>query len=589
MKGSLVNRADLDDKDESHNADRSTATVSNVVNHIDFADTDVVAPPPLLSRQEPVRVTAPRVTFHRAQPRMIVDVDEFMDVENKEDITQRTEDDDSIPSALPYPQRSASQKAAIAAVLGRDDDDDDDDNKGCDLHECDEKRKGASVTDCTADLSEDEIAAVVPPNLQRHTGGRNVTPGAFSVPGRGSVALNRRGSTRRSQTEELDVGGDGIHMISATLVDADAPVLVYAERLWWKRRLVWCVSAWMLFAVTVVSVSITIAIRLTSRDPPSSNTPPSNPPPPETVSFEADESANTTIVPTKMVASRSPSASPIVASPPPTALATMISMHAASWGVLTSCSDFNDEFESYEMVFSCVGGRIKLEREENVECQKSAGDQRKLSCRLKSSGTHIDALTTNVYQNATGLALFSCRDTLSAALLGTGQLLNVSVPNCSSSFSTFGTASTFVSMARFCQEGDDLEFRDVFNDCVVGEKCFVGTPSLPLCAVANEDDNQDGRFRTNDFFNDFIDEAAKFVDEAISFCYETTSGCNNQTANSGECSLSVPDVTSENTPAFFEICGDPANSEEDIDSMWMTSKEKLDPSKRMEVIVQDIL
>ncbi len=572
MKGSLVNRVDVDDKNESHEAGRSITTVSNIVNHVDLADT-VTTPPPILSCQEPVRVTAPRVTCNRARPRMIVDVDEFMDVESKEDFSNRT-NEDSIPSALPYPQRSASQNAAVAAVIGRDDDDDDD--KRYDLEECDEKRKGESVTDCTADLSEDEIAAIIPPNLQRHIGGRNVTPGAFPVPGRGSVSLNRRGpaSARRSQTEELDECGDGLHMISATLVDADAPMLVYAERLWWKRRLVWCVSAWMLLAVTVLSVSITLAIRLTSGNTASEN-------PPETVSSASDGSSNTSIVPNLAVPSKSPSASPIDASPSPTEMidppGTMIAMHAASWGVLTSCSDYNDEFESYEMVFNCIGGRIKLERSENVECQESAVDPRKLSCRLKSSGTYTD-----VYQQATGLALFSCRDTISGGLMGIGQLFNVSVPNCSSSFSTYDTASTFVSMARFCKEGNDVQFRDVLvNECKLGGTCLVVLPSEPDCLV----ENNDGQFRTLNWFDDFKNEIGNIADEAISFCYESTTACDNQTVNSGECILSVPGVTSENVA----IACDPGNSEANIDDMWMTSKAELDPSKRMDVIVQDIL
>jgi hypothetical protein len=196
--------------------ERTTGMPSNVLNSVDFNDNETA--PPSLSRQEPV--AAPRVTFTRARRRMIVDVDEFMDIDNKEDFSNSA--DDSMPSALPYPKRSASQNAAIKAVLGHDDFDGGEGDKPKKL---DEKHSGVcsdSVAGYTVDLSEDEIAAIVPPDLQRQSGNHNSTPGAFAVPGRGDVVApiassRARASTRRSRNE-VDEHCDGVHMISATLV-----------------------------------------------------------------------------------------------------------------------------------------------------------------------------------------------------------------------------------------------------------------------------------------------------------------------------------------------------------------------------------
>jgi hypothetical protein len=237
---------------------------------VNFADLDdIEAAPPRLSRPEAIPVSAPPVTLNSPHRRMIVDVDEYMDTENKDDFADSV--DDSIPSALSTPERSASQNAAIKAVLGHDDFD-----KGTDepkkINDKLTIASSDSVTGYTADLSEDEIAAIIPPELQRQSGSHNSTPGAFSVPGRADVSglppvsTRARSASRRSHTGIDEYGGDGIHMISATLVgndagetdmNQDAPMLVYAERLWWKRRFVLCLSVWILLAIAAISVSIT--------------------------------------------------------------------------------------------------------------------------------------------------------------------------------------------------------------------------------------------------------------------------------------------------------------------------------------------
>lgn len=578
---------------ESHSqsndqADRTTGTPSNVLNFVDL--NDIESAPPSLSRQEPV--AAPRVTFTRARRRMIVDVDEFMDIDNKEDFSNSA--DDLIPSALSNPKRSASQNAAIKAVLGHDDFDD---GEGDEPKKLDEKLSGVcsdSVAGYTVDLSEDEIAATVPPDLQRQSGGHISTPGAFAVPGRGDVAApiassRARASMRRSRTE-LDEHCDGVHMISATLVgngdmSHDAPMLVYAERLWWKRRFVLCLSVWILLVIAVISVSVTLTIRFSMSSSDENNE--------ENTSLESKGGASSFIVtnfPTAATPTKSPSKPPIDMSPSPASITdppgTMISMYSASWGVLTNCSEFNSKVQSYEMIISCTG-KITLEKYDNVDCRKFRGSNNafypgKLSCRLNSSKPYNDTSTNVVYQQATGLALFSCRGTLEQDLLAGAELFNVTVSNCSPSSSTLGAAATFVSMGRFCQDGSSLQFRDVFSDCGSSDKCIVLAPSLPVCSFDTDDNS-----RKLNFFSDIKDAVDKFGDEVITFCYESTS-CSNQNATSDVCTLNVPEVTSENIAAAVDVCSNPGYDEANVDNMWNTAQSILDPLKRIEVIVGDV-
>ena len=571
---------------------RTAVTSSNVVNFVDFNDID----PPSFSRQESIRVTAPRATLNRPHRRMIVDVDEFMDIENK-DVSNHNSDE-SIPSAMPTPKRSASQNAAIKAVLGHDDFED---GYGNGSKKIDDKHSGVcsdSVAGNTVDMSEDEIAAIVAPDLQRQSGNHNSTPGAFSVPGCNDVAVpiasyRARASARRPYAV-VNGHGDGTHMISATLVgngacgsdlSQDAPILVYAERLWWKRRFVLCLSAWMLLVIAVISVSVTLSIRFSASSDEnveqiaSNNSEVKSLPPPT-------KSPSKSPIDLSKLPSKSPivlTLSPSAISPSPTLIidpsGTMVSIHSVSWGVLTSCSEFNYEVQSYELILSC-GGRIVLEKFDNVDCRTVRGfnnaiDPEKLICRLNSSKPYVDASTNDIYQQVTGLAMFSCRGTLTPELLATAEFVNVSVSSCLPSLSTLGTASSFVSLGRFCQNEDSLQFRDIVSNCGQSNKCIVLTPSQPICDIDSGDS-----FRKLNFIDDARDAIA-------AFCYELTS-CSNQNATSDVCILNVPDIISENIATEFDICSNPGNDESNVDNMWNISQEKLNPLKRMDVIIRDI-
>ena len=630
MKGSVVNCIDVDDYDETRHAavglrgdapanpsfteeatqshietnDRTIGAATNVVNFVDFSDIETA--PPSLSRQEPVSASAiaPRVTLNHSRRRMIVDVDEFIDVENKEDFSNSV--DDAMPSTMPNPQRSASQNFAVKAVLGHDDFDN---GGGDDLKKIDGKHTGIcsdSVAGYTVDLNEDEIAAIVPPSLQRNRGSHNSTPGAFPVPGRGGVvapiAPTRARVSRRRSHAELEDHGDGIHMISATLVgsgDPDSPMLVHAERLWWKRRLVLCLSVWMLLVIAVISVSVTLAVTFISA--PSDKKPISN----ESLESEGEATNSTEVenVPTQATLTQFPSKSPIDKTASPVAFTaspssvtpsptipitdppgTTIQIHAVTWGVLTSCSDFNsNEVQSQEMILSC-GGRIVLEKSNNVVCENvTPFNSAKLSCRLNSSKPYIDTNTNDVYQEATGLAMFSCRGSLQRDLQAAGELFNITVPSCSPSSSTIGTASSFVSMGRFCQDGSNVLFRDVFCDCGTSETCTVLTPSLPVCFVDSDDND-----RRLDFFDDIKDSIGRFGDGVIAFCYESTS-CSDQSVPSDTCTLNVPGVISEYIEGTLDVCGNPGNDDASIDNMWSMSQTILNPLKRIDVLVRDVL
>jgi hypothetical protein len=325
---------------------------------------DLIDLEPKLSYRPPYEpmssTTAPQVMKSKF-PRMVVDVDAFMETDNEGDssksltavsslnnskvfdIMHDLSRDKEVPSVTSTPQRSTSQDAAIKAVLGNDFD--------CGNDDLFYVKKVAADSACestagqTADLSEDEIVAIVPPELRRTNLSSNSSPGAYSVSASGGH-ISLTPSRAESSSRRLYTLEDENHevMVSATLVDADVfnasdlshdgPILVYAERLWWKRRFVLCVSAWMLLALAVVTVSVTLALRLTMDSE-------------EISSLENDQpndvnttigSVKQTLSPMTSLASNSPTKSPIdtngptLASAAPSILATYSSGTRASMG-----------------------------------------------------------------------------------------------------------------------------------------------------------------------------------------------------------------------------------------------------------------
>jgi hypothetical protein len=516
-----------------------------------------VSPPP--SRQ-PISIVAPPALPNRF-PRMTIDVDAFMendkgtDEVNSDDASCSTSnlDINEAPSPSTAPTRSASQKVALNAALGYDCDAD------YDIYfKKIATRSGDSAADQTEDLTDDEIAAVIPPSFRRHTPISNSTPGAFRVHGRRRFVPPSHASAEHELVTTV---------ISATLVGEDAsgpsdvnickngPALVHAEPLRWKRQLVLCLSGWSLLAIGVISVSVTLAFLFNKDGEPNVGAPNS------VVNSQPGTNLETNVSPS-FSPSMAPSKSPIELSPPmlvnaslapatpvtlaPAAMETQTIFHAVSWGKVSSCSDSNFYTSNDGLFLSCGGGDIKVIKTENVTWERvsrggtgNATDSGRVSCRLNTTDVFGD-----VYTYATGVVLFSCSGTTDLERTATSEIPASTVTNCTGLPSpSMDVASAFVSLGRFCPE---------FSHALL---CEEGTP-----------------------FN-YLE---KFLDAEFSpLCYNAT------TCPWTNCSLDRTVASDGDLVPILDSCV-ASSADMDFVNMWETVRTKLEPSKRISYIIEEL-
>jgi hypothetical protein len=535
-----------------------------------------VSPPP--SRQ-PISIVAPPALPNRF-PRMTIDVDAFMendkgtDEVNSDDASCSTSnlDINEAPSPSTAPKRSASQKVALNAALGYDCDAD------YDIYfKKIATRSGDSAADQTEDLTDDEIAAVIPPNFRRHTPISNSMPGAFRVHGRRRFVppspQNRTAGAYHASAEHEVV----TTVVSATLVGEDVsgppdvnickngPALVHAEPLRWKRQLVLCLSGWSLLAIGVISISVTLAFLLNNKEQ-------NDDAPNSAVKSQPGTNFETNASP-----SFSPSMSPIELSPPtlvnasltslapappktlaPATMETQTIFHAVSLGKVSSCSDSNFYTSNDGLFLSCGGGDMKVIKTENVTCERvsrggtgNATDSARVSCRLNATDVFDD-----LYTYATGVVLFSCSGTTDLERTATSEIPASTVTNCTGlplPSSGIYVASAFTSLGRFCRE---------FNHVLL--KCEEGTSiNFPV-----------------EIFEKFLDIlTGKNRSSLLSLCYNTI------TCSSTNCSLDRTVASDGDLVPILDSC---AASSADMDSMWETVRTKLEPSKRISYIIEEL-
>jgi hypothetical protein len=522
-----------------------------------------VSPPP--SRQ-PIAIVAPPALPNRF-PRMTIDVDAFMENDKGTDEVNSSSstsnlDINEAPSPSTAPKRSASQKVALNAALGYD----------CDADYDIYFKKIATRSgdsDQTEDLTDDEIAAVIPPNFRRHTPISNSMPGAFRVNGRRRFVppspRNRTAGAYHTSAEHEVV----TTVISATLVGEDVagpsdvnickngPALVHAEPLRWKRQLVLCLSGWSLLAIGVISVSVTLAFVLNKKTNVGAPNSIVNPQPGTNLETNVSLSFSPSMAPSKSPIELSPptlvNASLAPASPKtlaPTTMETQTIFHAVSWGKVSSCSDSNFYTSNDGLFLSCGGGDIKVIKTENVTCEPvllggtgNATDSGHVSCRLNATDVFDD-----VYTYATGVVLFSCSGTTDLERTATSEIPVTTVTNCTGLPSPsigMDVASAFVSLGRFCRE---------FNHGLY--KCQAG------------------------YTNNFVDS----LSNGFTLCY------NNVKCPSTKCSLNRT-VTSDADLFSLPLFGTCAASSADMDSfatMWETVRTELEPSKRISFIIEKL-
>lgn len=421
---------------------------------------------------------------------MIVDVDSFIDEEGTKspapparlpNILER-DVNAAVPSVIAV--RSASQHAAVNAIVGE------------------EKHKARSYSaDLTAELTDDELAAAITPDLHRHRGVTHRSiPGAFHAGGADSgdlllqpppPVLSRAASTGSSYDIRGEGGGGGggdsvgdscTTLVSATLVIADEdgsragrrgrPVLAHAEPMWKRRRVVVCLSVWSLLAVAVFTVSVFFALSFSGAIKRWKTF--ANPDAP--VPLQAGP-ATTTIS-----ATTSPTSSPsMIQSEGAPSSDTITASHALSWGKISTCDDL-DFFVEYDMTIRC-GGNLSFRRSENADCRAinlegtNVEDSTRMSCKLKAPDAAKYLVNGTYYQESLAKAIFTCSGTSFQDLAATVILSTMQISNCTGAMIgaggqhgrnlappqtsharavqqavSTGSASAFVALGRLCHD-----------------------------------------------------------------------------------------------------------------------------------------
>lgn len=435
--------------------------------------------------------------------------------------------DEKVPLP-PVAVRSASQEAAVNAVLAGNNDDGNNDDLII-------QKKRCYSADVTAELTDDELTAVIAPQLRRH--GSSSTPGAFPAGGgscgSGVVPLDSlaprvsSGSVGSALTPSYTQNGDAsiddscTTLVSATLVttrdnfsdseychsynfDGRRPVLAHAEPLRKKWRIVLCLSLWTILAVGAIAVSVSLALTFTGvigdwkkdEELPGDTSRPHGSADPE----DGYELVNVTSSPT-----RAPITTVLPTAPPMGYVSgTRISYHAVSWGKISTCGDSNF-FLDYNMGLRC-GGALELKHVENAEClpvlqagTANVTDPSRMSCQLMRPDM---VLTKNgdYYQEAVATAIFSCTGTSNQDRVATVSLPKMQVANCTGGNGrrrrlkniarplqpeatrvravqeavSSGGASAFVSMGRFCRdESEDWVLWHQLYPCEFGKRFMI--------------------------------------------------------------------------------------------------------------------
>jgi ABC-type amino acid transport substrate-binding protein len=487
-------------------------------------------------------------------------------------------EDDEVPSPTASPERSPSQKAAVNAVLGYDADADYDD----DLYFM--KSQLVNGHDLAAELTDDELAAAVPPHLRRHASSRNSTPGAFLVRGSGMVSLAPTAAMTCDTDAENGMGHPPT-LIAATLVDPMAsyssvegvdnyhkasPTLVFAEPLWWKRRLVLCISGWMLLALGVITLSATLAYQFTENrrtDLKATNNASATP---TMLNIEVKSTSAPTVSPIMLFAPAlspvtllAPTVSPVTLPSQTYAPSSTVAYHAASWGLVSTCEEENSPFYSNDLFISCGGGILEIiNTSDGVECQSVAGTVEEMTCQLNQTTVGWNAVLNANATQASGLVLFSCRGSVMQDQTATADLPEAPVAsNCLSLSDPL--ASNFVSLGRFCfEQGSNWILRQETYLCEGSHRGVIPT-------------GKRSHLRRSLSLLDWFRDVVKLFG-LTSFCY------NELNCTSSDCI--APQTVMSDFDTTCVISGDGVFSP-NMDEFWKGAQTGLEPSKRIDSLI----
>jgi hypothetical protein len=436
--------------------------------------------------------------------------------------------------------------------------------------------------DLAAELTDDELAAAVPPHLRRHASSRNSTPGAFLVRGSGVVSLAPTAAMTCDTDAENGMGHPPT-LIAATLVDPMAsyssvegvdnyhkasPTLVFAEPLWWKRRLVLCISGWMLLALGVVTLAVTLAIQFTEnhRTGNKSTNDSSTPTTPSLVNTSVP-----TVSPVEVNFSSAPTFSPVTLPSLTYAPDSTVAYHAVSWGMVSTCEEENSTIYNKDLSISCGGGVLEIHNTTaGVGCEVNLDFNGKAACRMNQTTEDWNTVLGGNSTQASGLVLFSCRGAVDQERTATVELPEAPVmANCSTS-TIDPLSSNFVSLGRFCFEDPNWKLRQELYQCEKGEPYYIKSSNRrSLLPTFSWDELIAG-------LEDVIRSGVEFLN-ITSFCYNELN-CTSATQESCAVARTVmSDIDYKCVLSGGEL--------PPIDSLWDVAQTALEPSKRIDALI----
>jgi len=280
------------------------------------------------------------------------------------------------------------------------------------------------------------------------------------------------------------------------------PILAHAEPLWKRRRIVLCLSVWLLLAAAVIAVSVSLALSFTGkigqykRDNEDEESMSSN---------DGIASNVTTSSPTVAVAASSPTQAPIEMVPP---RGVRIADHAVNWGKISTCDDpsfFSSQ--AYNLIIEC-GGVAQITGKVNAECRPVqlegfGDDPSRFSCELQVFDGPVATDDGGYYQEADATVLFQCLGDSNADRTATVSLPAMFVEKCPrEAFNSTrvrraldevsnlrprhhararaveevekaGGAAAYISLGRFCRHDSDWRLWSELYLCEKGQHMLL--------------------------------------------------------------------------------------------------------------------
>jgi hypothetical protein len=299
--------------------------------------------------------------------------------------------------------------------------------------------------------------------------------------------------------------------------------------------------------------------------------------------------------------------------------ANVSASHVVTWGQVSTCND-SSYFTGNDMILSCSEGVIlRIDNVTNAKCQPVvSSNSSRVSCQFNGQVENQFAAT---YQRAVATAIFSCIGENGTDLVATAQLPNSLVTNCSgtapSNNSTRkgrrllrslssdaasrsvrsalgGNASAFISMGRFCRDGDDNATWTLWNQlypCESGRRMLITALGSIWNGNLPDFDSLLSENTTN-LFAGLIDPPW-LTARLQSFCYNVGTTSNNTDSNSSDscgnesCNFQVRPIRILDSDPRTS-CVSPLDDVPSLQDMWNAVEEDFNSFKFIDLIANKL-